>query len=306
MSYGIAPRTPGEPLSKWLWVSRQIKHHACGSYPSNASMPDPFYGSGSGRGPLTSFEIQEPAWAGKIADFNCVMANPSSPNLGCNDFSHDYVETDSDFWVSCGGTTSALQPNGTNPSATYGEWAGLGGLASNLQQAGVSMDYYPAAGNSSVTTVWPFYEEVPPQTSEQVIFSLPTINCGSHIYVKIWGGNCKEIIDLDQNYSWAQCDGPSAGWNSAELITENAAAGANEGVPSGIATTFHGAGVTDNDETPSYVGYGTVQHDYANAYLGGVKALNPGPIQNDPGDVPYDKYTVSEVSVCGGLGSACK
>ena len=126
------------------------------------------------------------------------------------------------------------------------------------------------------------------------------------MFAKVYGGNCYVLINLtDDNNTFNWCNGPYASTQSAELILERSGtAGPNEGVFYGADTTFYGAGLTDTDWSPNYIGYGTAQHDYMNAYLNGTastdEVLDTGPIQNDPGDVPYDKYTVSVVYPCGG------
>lgn len=297
--YGIAPRA-GEPLSKWLAMESHVKHHVCSSYLTNDAPTKLLTNSGSGKGPFVSRELPSSIWAGKVDDQNCVS---TTGNLSCDDGSHWYTETDTDYYINCPSVTSQIAAN-----ATMGEWAGLGGVGyySELQQGGIAVDY-STYGAVVVVTLYAFYEWVGPwgTTSARYLNFLYGLDCGDHMYTKVYNGNCVVIINLTHNWTWSGCNGPAATTNTAELILERA--GSN-GVPYGSDTTFYGAGATDTYENPSYVTYGSQQHDYFNVYNPEVvasanKMLNTGPIQNDSGDPPYDQYTVNVVHPCGGYSS---
>jgi hypothetical protein len=135
---------------------------------------------------------------------------------------------------------------------------------------------------------------------------------GDHIYTKVYDNNCYEVGDLNNNHWFSTCDGPWASAQSAEAILERNGGSADGhdgdaqsvGLPYGTTTTFYGVGITDLYRSGStYIGMGTAQHDYENAYLDSVQVADTGPIQNDPGDPPYDKYTVTIWNPCGGYGT---
>ncbi|HLY29907.1 MAG TPA: hypothetical protein VKQ36_02655 [Ktedonobacterales bacterium] len=292
--YGIAPLSPGEPITKWLALYSHVKHHVCASYHTNATpMTMPRLG--------VSVEIKNyGGWAGKVADYNCV----ATQGISCNDGSHAYIETDSDYYASCESYTSQVKS-----FSNVGIWSGLGGVGNGsvLEQDGVSLQYVNLGGGFGAQRTEAFYESVPGNGANYLNLAEWPMACGDHMYTKEYQGDCSVIIDLDVGWTWDYCTGPSAWVNSAELIVENAGQVDGYGVPNGVDPTFYGAGVTDEFESPSYNGYGTQQHDYFNDYMDGFasndKVLNTGPIHNDPGDVPYDEYTVSQVSPCGGYSS---
>lgn len=306
-AYGIAPRTPGEPLSKWLKYEAHVCHHVCVTQSSNAVHGWNGAHSWVGTpGMSASLQYTNDMWGGKVADQNC---GSQGQGIACQDFTHSYIETDIDYYVSCPSYT----PQVTN-SASASAWAGLGGTAGyyELQQVGTQVSYVQDGGGNYSVGVHGWFEYVGNAGTENEQPILMSILCGDRMFAKVYGGNCYDLIDLsDHNNTFNYCNGHYASTQSAELILERNGGYNNQTNPVGIFyganTTWYGAGVTDTDSNPTYIGYGTVQHDYENAYLGGAasndEVLSTGPIQNDPGDPPYDQWTESVVYPCGGYSS---
>ena len=296
-AYGIAPRTPGEPLGKWLTHEAHVGHHVCTTQSSNAII-----GWSGAHHTSASLQYINSIWGGKVADQNC---GSQGQGIDCQDFTHNYIETDTDYYVSCPSYT----PQVTNTAVTSA-WAGLGGTnpAYELQQVGTDVTYFQDGGGKYSVYLIGFYEYVGDSGTENEQPIAMSIFCGDHIFAKIYGGNCYDLINLsDNNNTFNWCNGPYYSTQSAELILERDGGyhGTNPvGVFYGANTTWYGAGLTDTDWNPNYISYGAAQHDYENAYLDGTAAndevLSTGPIQNDPGDPPYDQWTESVVYPCGG------
>jgi hypothetical protein len=121
------------------------------------------------------------------------------------------------------------------------------------------------------------------------------------MYVKVWGGNCMFVEDLNNGHnSGNQCYGPNADGSTAEEIGERPL---DNGYLSGIApladfhtVTFYGVGLTANG---NYISMGSAISDYTNmwSYDYSHKLASVGGIQNDPGDPPYDKYSVTWLAI---------
>ena len=308
-AYGIAPRTPGEPLSKWLKYEAHVGHHVCVTQSSNAVVGwggvSSSVSSAGKLGPLASVQYTNDIWGGKVADQNC---GSQGQGISCQDFTHNYIETDTDYYVHCPSYTPQI-----THTASVAAWAGLGGTAGyyELQQDGTQVSYVQDGGGTYSVGVHAWYEYFGNSGSEGEQPIAMTVLCGDHMFAKVYGGNCYDVIDLsDHNNTFNWCNGPVASTQSAELILERDG-GSVGGVPVGVFygadTTWYGAGLTDTDWSPDYIGYGTAQHDYMNAYLDGTLSgdlmISTGPIQNDPGDVPYDQWTESIVNPCGGYTS---
>jgi len=120
-----------------------------------------------------------------------------------------------------------------------------------------------------------------------------------------WGVYWEEDLTKGWNYQNTDPIDPGPSTTSAERILEDVGGTPNDqGAFLNADTTFYGAGVTDTKHTPNYIGYNTAQHDYQSVYFApnaypADLVLNPGSIVNDPGDPPYDQYTVSVWNPCG-------
>jgi len=174
-------------------------------------------------------------------------------------------------------------------------WIGLGGLGNSyLVQTGTFGQESYVANNGWVDTYQAWVENVGGINSPPRF--LFYVHCGDHMYVKVWGGHCMYIMRISDGLnSGNQCYGNNARTTSAEAIVERQS---TDKLLGNFGTqTFHGVGITDNG---AYLGMNQVPHDYTNMWsCWGLECHNPyqiasvGSIQNDPGDVPYDKYTIT-------------
>lgn len=267
--YGLPPRTPGEPFAKWATIVRTAGQRVC-DYTIGAPLPRV--------APLSAQLESSIIWAGNVADESTSGQH--------------YTEADMDYQVPCiGGTPPDNDPAG------MATWIGLGGntlQSPSLVQVGVS------AYQSHTFQIYQAFVENTggTDTAPHNIFPL---SCADHVYVKVWGGNCMYLQRLsDGKNTGNQCYGPNNDGQSAEAIAERSKSEqyfANFGT-----VTFHGVGITDNG---SYLGMDGLPHDYYQVYncahwisdsctsYYGTPLATVGPIQSDPGDVPYDKYAVT-------------
>jgi hypothetical protein len=273
--YGLPPRTADEPFDKWAKIVRAAGKRVC-DYTVGTGHWGYFYNS---------------IWGGYVAD-------ESSPG-------QNYTEADMDYYVPCI-TGTPPSPAG---SAVMGAWIGLGGNTGvPLVQAGTVdfQNWDPIHGYQNL------YQAFVENTGTDVQNPDPpryffTMSCPTHIYVKVWGGDCMYVLDINNGVNTGdQCYGVSADNQSAEAIVER-----NKNVvdypyfTDFSSATFHGVGITDNS---SYKAMNQVPHDYTEprdclAAHGSCSRTsltgwgNPletvGSIQNDPNDVPYDQYTVT-------------
>ncbi|HEU0025972.1 MAG TPA: hypothetical protein VFQ25_02560 [Ktedonobacterales bacterium] len=126
-------------MSKWLKYEANVGSHVCQYMHSNATVGGLSVGPAAKLGDWqtnASLEYQNSIWGGKVADQNC---GSQGQGLSCQDFTHNYIETDTDYYVHC---PTQYTPQITATS-TITAWAGIGGTASyyELQQAGTSVEY---------------------------------------------------------------------------------------------------------------------------------------------------------------------
>jgi hypothetical protein len=264
--YGLPPRTPGEPFEKWAKIVRNAGERVC----------DYTIGASSTISPLSASPSQSTIWAGNVADESVTGQN--------------YTEADMDFYVPC---ISGIPPK--NDDAGMATWIGLGGHATkNMIQVGVR-----AAETSGINIYQVFVENTGgTDNGQHIMFGL---SCGQHVYVKVWNGNCMYLQWLGNGENTGnQCYGPNNDGQSAEAIAERSSIDpyfANFGT-----VTLYGVGITDNG---SYLGMNQVPHFYYQVYncsrwvgrscsvFETTALATVGPIQNDPGNPPYDQYAVT-------------
>ncbi len=318
--YGITPRG-AMSLSKWLRMATAAAKatHACQYREDNASTaPEPagqlIHSASGGRGSFSAYGYKNPLWAGNVADQNCA-SNPSN-GPACQDGTHNYLETDADYYVECPEYTSQIYS-----TASDAAWVGLGGIDHNheLNQVGTAVSYTQGTGsnfNYSVLAFWEFVGAAGTVGERQVTINLQpvTASCprggqGDHMFAEMsddagWGVYWLEDLTQGWDFQYTDPFDPGPSTTSAEQILEDVNGGNGYGSFLNANTTFYGAGVTDTKHSPNYIGYNTAQHDYQSVYFGGTTyptdvVLNPGPIVNDPGDSPYDQYTVTVFNPCG-------
>ncbi len=271
-SYGLPPRIPGEPFSKWAKIVRAAGRRVCDYTVSNQQ--------------FTS-ELASWNWAGNKAD-------ESTPG-------QVYTEADMDYFVSCINPT----PPYHNQPAVYGAWIGLGGenRTATLIQAGTAG--FQQYANGWYTTYYAFVEDTGGLDTD-VHYVFP-VNCNDHMYVSVWdsgSSGCMYIQRIsDGENSGDQCYGPSSSEHQGEAIVEFNRE--NPNFANFGSETFYGVGITDNG---GYYGVNNLPHDYNNMHscspnpskyptcvTYGRYIATTGPIQYDPGDVPYDQYAVNWV-----------
>jgi hypothetical protein len=263
--YGLPTRSANEPFDRWAAIVRGAKERICDRTASSR---------------VTTPHLQNPSdqhfkiWDGNIAD--------GAPF-------QSYTEIDMDYTVPC-------IANNTNDNGYMSAWVGLGGWNNNnLVQTGTAAQavYIANYGWSHVYKAWVENYGDPNNKYENDVFS---VNCGDHMYVQVKNGNCMFVDRLSDGMNSYQCYGPAADSGSAEAITERPSI---NNVPTSLANfgsvTFHGVGVTHNG---SYYAMNNLTHDYSNMYSndGSHILASCGPIQNDPNDPPYDKWTMSWVA----------
>jgi hypothetical protein len=200
-----------------------------------------------------------------------------------------------DYFVPCITGTPPL-----NGAAGMSTWIGLGGVATAIYmiQAGVS------AYQSNSFLIYQAFVENTGGTDAGPHNFFP-LNCGNHVYVKVWAGHCMHVQRLNDGLNTGnQCYGPNNDGQSAEAIAERSHTEpyfANFGT-----VTFKGVGITDNGVYRP-MGYhpNQVPHDYNNAYdcnhwvsdqcllFSSTRLAFVGPIQDNPGNPPYDMYAVT-------------
>jgi Peptidase A4 family len=268
--YGLPPRTPGEPFAKWAKIVRNASKRVC----------DYTIGASRTISPFTASPAQSLIWAGYVADESVSGQN--------------YTEADMDYFVPC---VTGTPPN--NDPAGMATWIGLGGYATiNMIQVGVSayqshdfLIYQAFVENTGGT-----------DTGPHNIFPL---NCGDHVYVKVWNGHCMYLQRLnDGKNTGNQCYGPNNDGQSAQAIAERS--GMQPYFAKFGTVTFKGVGITDNGVYRP-MGYhpNQVPHFYYQVYncirwvgqqcslFASTPLATVGPIQDDPGNPPYDKYAVT-------------
>lgn len=267
--YGLPPRTPGEPFEKWAKIVRNAGERVC----------DYTIGASRSVSALTASPAQSAIWAGYVVDESVK--------------GQSYTEADMDYFVPC---ISGTPPN--NGEAGMATWIGLGGRATiNMIQVGVS-----AYQSNSFLIYQAFVENTGgTDTGPHNIFPL---NCGDHVYVQVRNGNCMYLQRLnDGKNTGNQCYGPSHDNQSAQAIAERSSMQpyfANFGT-----VTFKGVGITDNavyrpmGYHPNQVPHYSVEIYQCQWNLDICGGYDPtplatvGPIQDDPGNTPFDKYAVT-------------
>ncbi len=246
--YGIAPPNTGIPLSKWLALNDHLARHICQHYFVNVvgqTFPRSSSGTG-GKGPFASHGYTNDIWTGKVADQNCASNSPY--NIACNDGSHTYTETDTDYYTGC--------PTGLTPElATIGSaaaWAGIGGASSSLEleQTGADVVYYQGTGDNWSNEQYAWTDYAGPQWEYQSVLGNGhpgeyLVGCDTHMFAEEYGGDCAWIKNLDANWSYQWCSRPTASSLTAELILERDGGYENQTNPVGVFwgadATFYGA-----------------------------------------------------------------
>ena len=182
-------------------------------------------------------------------------------------------------------------------------WIGLGGKYSlNLVQAGTyaSQDYDTVHGWH--TTYTTFVENT--GGSDYMAHYFFAVSCGTHLYIKAWDNSsngCMYVQRISDGVNTGvQCYGPKSDEESAEAIVERDELNHPYFADFGTVT-FYGVGITDHG---SYKAMSALPHDYNTMWQ--CDAINPcppdfkstelasvGSILNDPGDPPYDQYSVT-------------
>jgi|GEM_PF-2354989 len=299
--YGLPPRTAAEPFEKWAQVVRAARTRNCSPIATNLQRTD----------------VKHATWSGYAAD-------QSQGN-------HNYTEIDVDYYVPCVNTPySTLQDKS--------EWIGLGGArptptatysGTPLVQTGTDVQDLYISNQGWVRTYWAWTENTLATAADDPIYGsnekrLFAINCGDHMYAKVYSGACTKTNSQpgnicgctyiqrlnDGSNGGTQCYGPPPSPQSAETIVERSPAAAS--LADFGTMTFHGVGITDTgttwpgyrrmDELPNQriTMYGcksfvevdcAVDHNFNQVVNGHVLAW-PTNITNDPGDVPYDQLSV--------------
>lgn len=282
--YGLPPRSPGEPFAKWAKIVRGAGKRVCDYTIGQERMAE-----------SNSFD-----YAGNYAD---------------QDISgQHYSEADMDFFVSCMSTiapTPPLFPGDSKSDLTtvgYGAWIGIGGIqgAKDLVQVGVSAigTFNQESQTWQSITYTPFFEE-PNNPADsgphnQTKFQL---QCNQHLYVKAWDSGsvgCMYVQRISDGLNASQCYGKHSDELTGEAIVELSPF-VTEELGNFGTETFYGVGITDNQ---NYEAVSSLPHDYFNLYgcnpvgsfpcsMYGHQLGSTGPIQNDPGDVPYDQYAIT-------------
>jgi Peptidase A4 family len=279
--YGLPPRTPGEPFEKWARIVRNQRVRHCDYTETSDQLRDRVTNYKSG------------TWAGNIAD-------QSTPG-------QLYTEMDIDYYVPC------VQPP-YDVTSDESEWIGLGGgrLTPNgdisggvLLQTGSEVRW-----SGGAPTYWMWWEDylINSTNSKRTFFQ---VGCGSaaHMYLKVWNGKCIYVQRLNDGYAQGNgCNARATDNTTAEAIVERyftTTPLANFG-----SVTFHGVGITDNGQyrpmgTDSLYKLPGVPHDFTEMYHCSIDPLTQQCIftslrlasveyiLDDPGDYPYDQYTVT-------------
>jgi len=262
--YGLPTQSSGESFAHWAAVVRGAKHRICDR---------------------TATAIRDTAdqrsniWDGNIADGD----------------GQTYTSIDMDFTVPC------LSPGYSGSQVS--NWVGLGGFGSkgvnNLVQTGTAGQETYVANFGWVYSYSAFVENTGDASNPNRNDVFP-VNCGDQMYVQVKNGNCMFVDRLADGTNSYQCYGPSAYLGTAEAITERPSlCTGNQCSPLALANfgavTFHGVGIVHNGH---YYAMNQLTHDYSNMYSTDRSHLlaTVGPIQNDPGDPPYDKWTMNYVT----------
>lgn len=242
-------------------------------------------------------------WTGNVADENNCPTGASGSGEGCAVGSPSiWSEADADYYV-----PYLSQPSNCTSACSSSYWVGLGGVGSynggpnQLVQAGIEGDT-----TSSSINVYPWVEcQGSPVGDYPVRVTQMGIGQGSHVYTRIYPTSF-EIGNIDtqtfhtwsSNATYCPSNGATATENSAEFIVE--ANGGGDGLAYFGNFWWHGVGVTDQYGYHSMDG---ATHDYNVAYWQDIhdsahQLMNIGPIQNDPGDYPYDQYETTWLEAC--------
>jgi hypothetical protein len=285
--YGLPPRTAGEPFEKWARIVRnqRVRH---GDYTETS---DPL------RDRVTNYKSN--TWAGNVAD-------QSTPG-------QSYTEMDIDYYVPC------VQPryDDLDIHSDESQWIGLGGgrltpggsiSGGVLLQTGSEVRW-----SGSTPTYWMWWEDFL-YGSTNSIRTFFQVACGStHMYLKVYNLRCVYVQRLNDGYAQNNgCNARPTDNTTAEAIVERHFN--NELLANFGSVTFHGVGITDcvNNVcqyrpmgTNSLYKYPGVPHDFAEMYsctydpidqqckFTSIRLASVEYILDDPGDIPYDKYTVT-------------
>jgi hypothetical protein len=104
--YGYPLPISGQPIARWRSIVSQMKIRDCATYATNKTPPLPVQaaaqaGVATHDGPFTfsaSQEYRNDIWTGKVADQSC--GSTTGP-ISCIDYTHDYSEIDSDYYINC-------------------------------------------------------------------------------------------------------------------------------------------------------------------------------------------------------------
>lgn len=273
--YGLPPRTPGEPFAQWAAIVRSAGHRVCDYIASNDSY---------------ATEYNSWNWDGNYAD----------QDVG----GQVYTEADVNYYVSC---ITGTPPANTG-NAVYGAWVGLGGVLGSraLVQAGTAGWQIYNSVNGWQTSYWTFVENT--HASDSGAHYMFPVSCGDYLWVKVWDSGstgCMYIQRIrDGENTGNQCYGPKSDELTGEAIVEFNYSQTN--FAKFGSETFYGVGITDSCNC-GYNGYKPMSglpHDYNNLYecqpIGnfpvcsrfGDRLAWTGSINSDPGDPPYDQYTI--------------
>ena len=210
-----------------------------------------------------------------------------------------------DYYVPC---TSTVNFPPTSATAVMSAWIGLGGNQGDLKliQTGTAafQTYDPVQDDWH--TQYRTWVENAGYTSDRDAHYFFDVGCGAHIYVKVWGGNCMYLLDIDNGVNTGnQCYGTATSGLSAEAIAERNVTDLADYPYFADFTSvmFHGVGITDNG---SYKAMYQVPHNKNEPYFC-VRDINNrcqgdfvgdpfatvSDIFSDPNDAPYDKYNVT-------------
>jgi hypothetical protein len=287
--YGIPGPDKGESKATWLAKSSWMKVRDCVSYQTNAA-PHTITSTKAKATPLTS-EFDSTYWDGNVADQTC--------GLGCSDNSYTYTETDADWYVPCITINTSMVEWGDSS-----QWLGIGGTGGyNDQLVQDGSDSEQTGWLSGDTSYDQWYEYVGTfGTIDPVEVDLgpnfTKIGCGVHVYSKVYGNpQCYELGDINTDHYYTKCTGPEGNQATAEGIVERNGQANGWGLAQFNSATFYGFGITE--AVAGYQPMNNLHHDYLNMVWNGGSLATTGPIQNDPGDIPYDKWTVTWHSACG-------